>query len=98
MKKNTTAKRSPKALSKGKRNQIGQVAAKQRLTVGLDLGDRTSRYCVLDEAGEVVSEGQLPTTKMGLSSLFGKMPVQPSGAGSGNAFAMGKPAGGGHGA
>ena len=74
MKKNTTAKKSPKALSKGKKNQIGQVAAKQRLTVGLDLGDRTSRYCVLDEAGEVVSEGQLPTAKMGLSSLFGKMP------------------------
>jgi transposase len=74
MKKNTPAMKSPKALSKGKRNQIGQVAAKQRLTVGLDLGDRTSRYCVLDEAGEVVSEGQLPTTQAGLSSLFGKMP------------------------
>ena len=74
MKKNTTAKKSPKALSKGKQNQIGQVAAIRRLTIGLDLGDRTSRYCVLDEAGEVVSEGQLPTTKMGLNSLFGKMP------------------------
>jgi transposase len=74
MKKNTTAKKSPKALSKGKQNQIRQVAAKQRLTVGLDLGDRTSRYCILEEAGEVVSEGQLPTTQTGLSSLFGKMP------------------------
>ena len=73
MKKNTTAKKSPKGLSKGKKNQIGQVAAKQRLTVGFDLGDRTSCYCVLEEAGEVVSEGQLPTTKMGLSSLLGKM-------------------------
>jgi transposase len=75
MKKNTTAKKSPKALSKGKQNQIRQVAAKQRLTVGLDLGDRTSRYCILDEAGEVVSEEQLPTTQAGLSSLFGKMPA-----------------------
>jgi len=50
------------------------MATKQRLTVGLDLGDRNSRYCILDEAGEVVSEGQLPTTKTGLNSLFEKMP------------------------
>jgi transposase len=74
MKKNTTAKKSPKALSNRKRNQIREVAAKQRLTVGLDLGDRTSRYCILAEAGEKVSEGQLPTTQAGLSSLFAKMP------------------------
>jgi transposase len=76
MKKNTTAKRSAQAKgpSKGKKKQIRQVAANQRLTIGVDLGDRTSRYCVLDEAGEVVSEDQLPTTKAGLSSLFGTMP------------------------
>jgi transposase len=74
MKKNTTAKKSPKALANRKRNQIREVAAKQRLTIGLDLGDRTSRYCILDEAGNVVSEGQLPTTKAGLSSMFEKMP------------------------
>ena len=72
MKKNTTAKKSSKTLSKAK-NQIRQVAAKQRLTIGLDLGDRTSRYCILDEAGEVVSEDQLPTTQTGLSALFAKM-------------------------
>ena len=27
----------------------------QKLTIGLDLGDRSSWYCVLDETGEVVS-------------------------------------------
>jgi transposase len=75
MKKNTTtAKKSPKVLSNSKNNQIRQMAAKQRLTIGLDLGDVTSRYCILDEAGEKVSEDRLPTTKVGLSSLFGKMP------------------------
>ena len=72
MKKNTTAKKSSKTLSKGKQ-QIRQVAAKQRLTIGLDLGDRTSRYCILDEAGEVVSEDQLPTSQTGLNTLFAKM-------------------------
>ena len=28
--------------------------ASQKLTIGLDLGDRWSWYCVLDEAGEAV--------------------------------------------
>jgi transposase len=51
------------------------MGAKQRLTVGLDLGDRASRYCILDEAGEKANEDKLPTTKTGLDSLFGKMPT-----------------------
>src|SRR5450432_4298115 len=59
--------------SKGKKDQIRRAEAKQRLTVGLDLGDRNSRYCILDEAGEKVSEDKLPTTKAGLDGLFGKM-------------------------
>jgi transposase len=55
------------------KSQIRRMAVKQRLTVGLDLGDRTSRYCILNEAGEKASEDQLPTTKTGLDSLFAKM-------------------------
>jgi len=55
------------------KSQIRRMAAKQRLTVGLDLGDRSSRYCILDEAGEKASEDQLPTTKVGLDSIFAKM-------------------------
>jgi len=55
-------------------NRIREMAAKQRLTIGLDLGDRTSRYCILNEAGEVVNEDQLPTSKTGFSSLLEKMP------------------------
>ena len=57
------------------KSQIRRMAAKQRLTVGLDLGDRSSRYCILNEAGGKASEDQLPTTKAGLDSLFGKMAV-----------------------
>lgn len=57
------------------KQRIRQLAAKQRLTVGIDLGDKTSHYCILDEAGEVVSEDQIPTTKIGLESLFAKMPA-----------------------
>ena len=79
MKKHTIAKQNQKvqkqkALTKTDKNGIRKMAAKQRLTIGLDLGDRTTRYCILNEAGEVVSEGSLPTTKGGFDSLFGKMP------------------------
>ena len=34
----------------------------QKVTIGLDLGDRSSWYCVLDGAGEVVVEQKLGTT------------------------------------
>jgi len=74
MKKHNTAKKNQKVLWKTKQKQIVEMAANKRLTIGLDLGDRTSRYCILDEAGEVVSEGQLPTTRTGLNSLLDKMP------------------------
>jgi transposase len=55
------------------KSQIRRMAARQKLTVGLDLGDRSSRYCILNEAGGIASEDQLPTTKAGLEWLFGKM-------------------------
>src|SRR6266571_6456531 len=72
MKKHSTAKKNQKALTKTK-STIRHMAGKSRLTIGLDLGDHTSRYCILEEAGEVGSEGQMPTTPAGLKSLFGKM-------------------------
>ncbi len=76
MKKNTTAKKSPKAaMARGQKEQIRQLAAKGRLTIGLDLGDKTTRYCILDEGANVVSEDQLSTSKEGLDSLFAKMPA-----------------------
>jgi len=74
MKEHTTVKKNRKALTKTDRKQIVEMAAQQRLTIGLDLGDRNSRYCILSEAGEVISEEELPTTKTGLNSLFEKMP------------------------
>ncbi|MGA8733204.1 MAG: hypothetical protein WB558_04705 [Terriglobales bacterium] len=46
----------------------------QKLTIGLDLGDRSSWYCVLDEAGEVALEQRLGTTPKATQEVFGKMP------------------------
>jgi len=33
-----------------------------QLTIGVDLGDRSSSYCVLNEVGEIVLEHKLATT------------------------------------
>jgi transposase len=39
-------------------------------TVGIDLGDQMSHYCVLDEQGDIVSEGMLRTTEAGFREQF----------------------------
>ena len=53
--------------------KISSQAAKKKVTVGIDLGDRTSRYCLLDEEGVVITEASTPTTKAGLAKVFGAM-------------------------
>ena len=40
------------------------------LTVGVDLGDRWSRYCVLDEEGQVLEADTVATTGRALRKLF----------------------------
>jgi transposase len=42
-------------------------------TVGIDLGDQTSHYCILDEQGDVVSEGTVRTTEVGFQEQFWRM-------------------------
>jgi hypothetical protein len=44
-----------------------------RLTVGLDLGDRSSFYCV-DESGEVLLEQKVSTTPKAIKEIFGAIP------------------------
>ncbi len=43
-------------------------------TIGLDLGDRSSRGCVLDEAGEVEAEFRMATTRKGLERALARYP------------------------
>jgi len=43
-------------------------------TIGIDLGDRWSRYCVLDRAGTVVEEDRVRTTAEALKEQFGGLP------------------------
>src|SRR5262245_42613394 len=46
----------------------------QSLTIGLDLGDRNSWYCVVDEAGQIQREQRVRTSAKALQEVFGVMP------------------------
>ena len=48
--------------------------SQQKLTMGLDLGDRNSWCCVLDEAGQIQLEQRVRTTAKGLGEVFTAMP------------------------
>ena len=51
-----------------------EIFKEQKLTIGLDLGDRWSFYCILDEAGKIILEQKLPTTSEAMKQTFGKIP------------------------
>ncbi|MFI5073170.1 MAG: IS110 family transposase [Terriglobales bacterium] len=49
------------------------ISKGSKLTIGLDLGDRWSFYCVLDEAGEVILEQKVATAPEAMEQAFGRM-------------------------
>ena len=51
-----------------------EIFKEEKLTIGLDLGDRWSFYCVKDGAGKVILEQKLPTTPEAMKQTFGKIP------------------------
>lgn len=51
-----------------------QIVREKKLTIGMDLGDRFTYYCVLDSSGEVMIEQKLPTTKQAMKQVFGRIP------------------------
>src|SRR5215472_5362704 len=79
---------APKLSTRSKRKQIRRPAMKKistvattsnknlhsRLTIGLDLGDRSSWYCVLDDSGEVIAEHKLGTTPKAMQESFEAIP------------------------
>jgi Transposase len=48
--------------------------SEEKLTVGMDLGDRSSCYCVLEGSGRIILEQRVSTTKKALGEVFGGMP------------------------
>ena len=51
------------------------IFRRHHLTIGVDLGDRWSFYCVLDEAGKILLEQKLPTTPEATKRTFEKFPA-----------------------
>jgi transposase len=66
-------KLDPKAVaaSAGKEHRRGELRPNlDRLTVGVDLGDQWSHYCILGLEGETLAEGQLRTTPQEVAEFF----------------------------
>ena len=66
-----------------------------RLTVGVDLGDRWSNFCILGLQGEMLSEGKLQTREAEVAEFFQPLPppyrrltAGASGDGSGDALPL----------
>ena len=51
-----------------------EILQQQKLTIGVDLGDRWSFYGVLDEAGKIILEQKVATTPEAMKQTFGKIP------------------------
>lgn len=83
-KSNTNVKperRRMKAEQRNRERKIGKQRGKKYptgipdSTIGVDLGDEVSEYCVLDKSGDVVAEGTVETDVAAFQRLFGKLPL-----------------------
>jgi transposase len=51
-----------------------EIFKEQKLTIGVDLGDRWSFYCVLDEAGKIILEQKVATKPEAMKQTFARIP------------------------
>jgi transposase len=51
-----------------------EILKEQKLTIGVDLGDRWSFYCVLEEAGKIILEQKVPTRPEAMKQTFSRIP------------------------
>lgn len=65
-------KKHTRAMEKGHSNTEDKSVGK--LTVGIDLGDKLSRVCVLDQDGAIIEESSVKTTDGALRQRFAAMP------------------------
>ena len=64
----------PMSLPRPVRVNGNMIFKGHKLTIGVDLGDRWSCYCVLDEAGEILLEQKVATTPEAMKQIFEKIP------------------------
>lgn len=71
MKKNSTGLKNREETKKAAaRPSKSGKKRKEQITIGLDLGDKSSRYCALGQDGGVLFERSAATTKKGLTQGF----------------------------
>jgi len=63
----------------------------RKLTIGLDLGGPSSWYCVLDEAGEAISEQKPGMTPNAMREVFATIPRSRIALRDRNALSRGEP-------
>lgn len=61
------------SLPQGKKRTGRTKRVQESVTIGMDLGDRTSRYCMLSGEGKILREGEVATTKAGMLETFGRL-------------------------
>ena len=68
---------APAVSTSAKENRRGNTVGpnRDRLTVGVDLGDRWSQYCILGLAGETLAAGQLRTMQEDVREFFQALTV-----------------------
>jgi|ERR1017187_5916318 hypothetical protein len=62
MKKDSIRAKSPRAEKKA-----------QKVTIGMDLGDKTSRYCMLDDDGRGLRESGVGTNRKAMTQVFARL-------------------------
>ena len=53
-----------------------KIQKQMRETIGIDLGDKVSRYCIINQEGEVVEEGSFRNQTSSIEKHFGDQPRQ----------------------
>jgi hypothetical protein len=71
--------------------QASRNISQQTLTVGLDLGDRNSWYCVLDEAGQIQLERRVRDDRESDAGSLRRHAAQPDRSGDRNTFGLDQP-------
>jgi len=56
------------------RRTVSKIFKGRQLTIGMDLGDRWSFYCLVDESGKVILEEKVPTTTEAMKQTFARIP------------------------
>ena len=76
---------------RNKRRQPKRAPApnRDRLTVGVDLGDQWSNYCILGLEGETLAEGQLQTAREHVAEFFRGLTAAPRDHRGGDALGLG---------